>query len=165
MMGILKTLALVKNVKFANHGRYFMSNNTLPHQIRRFKATATGLINDQESLNNQIQDHNLPDPAFQKIDLEFENAREAYKSKRNSELVRALFVFNLCSIKPLVDHNKEVSRYSMCYTQSYIIKMSMAHKVNVIHNLYSKTQLKILFEKCYKCLHQYILKKLFRGQL
>ena len=48
------------------------------------------------------------DPAFRKIDLTFENAREAYKSKTNGEIIRSLCVFNLCSIRYLVQKNEQV---------------------------------------------------------
>ena len=51
---------------------------------------------------------NIKDPCYETVDLSFENTAEAYKSKSNFEIVRALLVFNLCSIRPLVDHNKEV---------------------------------------------------------
>ena len=52
---------------------------------------------------------NRVDPAFSLIDLSFENFEEAYKSKTNLELVRALLVFNVCTINPIVDNNKAVS--------------------------------------------------------
>lgn len=45
-----------------------------------------------------------------KLDLEFNCAEEAYRSKFTSELVRALLVFSLCSIDTLVDNQKKVSR-------------------------------------------------------
>lgn len=48
------------------------------------------------------------DPAFAKVDVQFENAREAYKSKSNGQLLRALLVLNLCSVKTLVENNKQV---------------------------------------------------------
>ena len=49
------------------------------------------------------------DPSFAGLDLSFENAKEAYKSKTNGELLRALLVFNVCGIDFIVDHNKQVS--------------------------------------------------------
>ena len=42
------------------------------------------------------------------IDLTFSNAQEAFRSKSNSELLRALLVLRLCSISFLVDNNKKV---------------------------------------------------------
>ena len=52
------------------------------------------------------------DPAFAGLDLSFENAKEAYKSKTNGELLRAVLVFNICGIDFIVDHNKQVSWHS-----------------------------------------------------
>lgn len=46
------------------------------------------------------------------LDLTFANAKEAYRSKKNSELVRALLVFNLCSIEALVNKQKELLKWS-----------------------------------------------------
>ncbi|XP_059171723.1 proline dehydrogenase 1, mitochondrial-like [Physella acuta] len=46
------------------------------------------------------------------IDLTFENAREAYKSKRTSELLRALVVFNLCSVNFLVNNQKQILQWT-----------------------------------------------------
>lgn len=50
----------------------------------------------------------IDDPAFKKLDLSFENAKEAYKSKTTFNLIRAWFVFELCSIQFLVNNNKKV---------------------------------------------------------
>lgn len=44
-----------------------------------------------------------------KIHIDFDNTREAYKSKGNMELLRSLLVFKLCTIDVLVEKNKEVS--------------------------------------------------------
>ena len=49
------------------------------------------------------------DAAFAALDLSFENAKEAYKSKTNGELLRALLVFNFCGINLIVDNNKQVN--------------------------------------------------------
>jgi len=48
------------------------------------------------------------DPAFDKLDLSFSNAQEAYRAKRNSELLRGYLVFQLCSFRFVVDNNKQV---------------------------------------------------------
>ncbi|KAK6190789.1 hypothetical protein SNE40_002578 [Patella caerulea] len=57
-----------------------------------------------------------PPPAASKrhpnIDLSFTNAKEAYRSKRTSELIRSLLVFNLCSINALVDHQAWLLKWS-----------------------------------------------------
>ena len=52
---------------------------------------------------------NFPDPAYQKIDFSFANPQEAYRSKSNSELLRALVVFNICSLKPVMKDSERVS--------------------------------------------------------
>ncbi|CAI5448104.1 unnamed protein product [Caenorhabditis angaria] len=46
------------------------------------------------------------DECYNRLDLSFENTKEAFKSKTNSELVRALVVLRLCGIKFLVDQNQ-----------------------------------------------------------
>ncbi|XP_067648682.1 proline dehydrogenase 1, mitochondrial-like [Haliotis asinina] len=46
------------------------------------------------------------------VDLTFENAREAYRSKKTSELARALLVFKLCSINYLVDNQIVLLKWS-----------------------------------------------------
>lgn len=43
------------------------------------------------------------------VNVDFDNTQEAYKSKRNIELLRSLLVFNLCAVDILVEKNKEVS--------------------------------------------------------
>ena len=44
-----------------------------------------------------------------KVEIDFENTKEAYRSKDNIELLRSLLVFKLCTFDILVDKNKEVS--------------------------------------------------------
>lgn len=43
-----------------------------------------------------------------KISVDFETTKEAYKSKDTGELLRSLLVFKLCSYDLLVDKNKEI---------------------------------------------------------
>lgn len=48
--------------------------------------------------------------AANEISVDFDQTREAYKSKDSLELLRSLVVFKLCSYDFLVDKNKEVMR-------------------------------------------------------
>ena len=47
-------------------------------------------------------------PSFKKIDLSFENIKEAYRSKSNFELLRAIIVFRLCSVEKLITHQRSL---------------------------------------------------------
>lgn len=75
------------------------------------KSTLGAEIKDAESLSklndNEEKQH--------KLDLTFGNAEEAFRSKKTSELVRALFVFNLCSVEFLVKNNTEVRTLNYLY--------------------------------------------------
>lgn len=44
------------------------------------------------------------------LDLAFEDAKAAFKSKTNWELTRAYIVYTLCSIEPLVDNNMKIMK-------------------------------------------------------
>nr|XP_057912233.1 proline dehydrogenase 1, mitochondrial [Doryrhamphus excisus] len=57
--------------------------------------------------NTPKNGHNLS-----KIDIDFNNTEEAYKSKDNIELLRSLLVFKLCTIDLLVEKNKELMELS-----------------------------------------------------
>ena len=46
-----------------------------------------------------------------RVEIDFENTKEAYRSKSNVELLRSLLVFKLCTFDILVDKNKEVSLF------------------------------------------------------
>ena len=75
---------------------------------RRNKATAVALENHDAVKETHTRVAVAADPCYDRIDLSFENAQEAFKSKTNSEILRALLVFNMTSIKPIVTHNKKV---------------------------------------------------------
>lgn len=57
------------------------------------------------------QTRNTKDGHLHKIHIDFDNTEEAYKSKRNMELLRSLLVFHLCAVDVLVEKNKEVSPF------------------------------------------------------
>lgn len=43
------------------------------------------------------------------LDLNFNSPKDAFKSKKTSELVRAYFVYQICSVNWLVENNDMVS--------------------------------------------------------
>eukprot|EP00095_Tigriopus_kingsejongensis_P007525 maker-scaffold103_size370364-snap-gene-2.26 protein:Tk07525 transcript:maker-scaffold103_size370364-snap-gene-2.26-mRNA-1 annotation:"proline dehydrogenase isoform 2" len=45
------------------------------------------------------------------LDLTFADHRAAFKSKSTWEVIRALLVFNLCSVGPLVEHNSKLMKF------------------------------------------------------
>ncbi|CAL8321836.1 unnamed protein product [Lota lota] len=47
-----------------------------------------------------------------KVEIDFDNTKEAYRSKDNIELLRSLLVFKLCTFDILVDKNKELMNLS-----------------------------------------------------
>ncbi|EGT48056.1 hypothetical protein CAEBREN_24197 [Caenorhabditis brenneri] len=48
------------------------------------------------------------DECYNRLDLSFENTKEAFKSKSNTELVRALLVLRLCGVQTLVNQNQMI---------------------------------------------------------
>lgn len=60
------------------------------------------------------------DEAREKIDTTFENAKTAYTSKTNFELLRGYTVFQLCSVKLFVSSNKQVN------TPGYVLDKSFS---------------------------------------
>ncbi|XP_021364923.1 proline dehydrogenase 1, mitochondrial-like [Mizuhopecten yessoensis] len=59
------------------------------------------------------------------VDLSFSNGKEAYRSKTTAELVRALFVFNMCSIQSLVVHNNKLLKWSRRILGGTLFRMMM----------------------------------------
>ncbi len=96
-------IALRKRFGQKFHVRNIHSN------VKRTKATVAVPI---DIINEWEKGANTKDPCYETVDLSFENSTEAYKSKTNYELLRSLLVFNLCSIRPLVDNNKAVSEFT-----------------------------------------------------
>uniref|UniRef100_A0A915DEH1 Proline dehydrogenase n=1 Tax=Ditylenchus dipsaci TaxID=166011 RepID=A0A915DEH1_9BILA len=54
------------------------------------------------SLNKEVEE------CYNRLDLSFTNAKEAFKSKTNRDLFRGLLVFRLCTIDFLVQHNQRL---------------------------------------------------------
>lgn len=83
---------------FSHLGR---SKFTSTQRLNQESVTAGGTSNIEH--DNSTREHPVP-----VLDLSFNSAKEAYRSKTTPELLRALFVFNMCSIPFLVNNNKIV---------------------------------------------------------
>jgi len=62
----------------------------------------------------------IKDPARDKIDTMFDNAKEAYTSKTNFELLRGYSVFQMCSVRLFVNSNKQVNEYDVCVLSNFL---------------------------------------------
>ena len=65
----------------------------------------TSTITDGKTIHVPSTTH---DPAREKVDTMFDNAKEAFTSKTNFELLRGYTVFQMCSVKFFVNKNKQV---------------------------------------------------------
>ncbi|XP_066545209.1 proline dehydrogenase 1, mitochondrial isoform X2 [Amia ocellicauda] len=72
----------------------------------------------------QVQHRGPPRPKS-KVSIEFENTKEAYKSKDSLELLRSLLVFKLCTYDFLVDKNKELMTLSKKFLGKKIFEQLM----------------------------------------
>lgn len=69
--------------------------------VLKSSAASSTLVQNQAET---IQKQQPKDP----LDISFEDAKAAFKSKTNLELIRAYVVYTLCSIESLVTHNMKV---------------------------------------------------------
>ncbi|KAG7480905.1 hypothetical protein MATL_G00061180 [Megalops atlanticus] len=71
-------------------------------------STCTVVEKKTAQLDLISQAKNAAAPHTSKINIDFENTKEAYKSKSSLELLRSLLVFKLCTYDFLVEKNKEL---------------------------------------------------------
>lgn len=57
-----------------------------------------------------VRPYSAAPPARDELDVSFNNPKEAFKSKKTSELIRAYLVYQICSVNYLVENNDKVSR-------------------------------------------------------
>ncbi|XP_055996858.1 proline dehydrogenase 1, mitochondrial-like isoform X2 [Ostrea edulis] len=83
-------------------------------QFGRTKFTSAQSLNDESVTvdDDSAVKHVPADSQLPALDLSFNSSKEAYRSKSTAEIARALFVFNMCSIPFLVNHNKTVLKWS-----------------------------------------------------
>lgn len=95
---------MCRSVKHRTRFLYFGSNpvriiNGFQNKSMAVNVAAKDTFPKIESTWGSMAEH-------PKVNLSFANAQEAYKSKTNWELLRAYLVFQICSIQPIVNHNK-----------------------------------------------------------
>ncbi|MBN3304270.1 PROD dehydrogenase, partial [Amia calva] len=78
----------------------------------------------QDKFKELVQHRGPPRPKS-KVSIEFENTKEAYKSKDSLELLRSLLVFKLCTYDFLVDKNKELMTLSKKFLGKKIFEQLM----------------------------------------
>lgn len=108
--------AMIRSTLFRNvspHTRILDGKYVQHHfsYVGRSKFTSTKSLY-QESMtadgDTAMKHTNSTGDKQHSLDLSFCNAKEAYRSKTTGEIARGLFVFNMCSIPFLVNHNKTV---------------------------------------------------------
>ncbi|KAI1733152.1 hydroxyproline dehydrogenase [Ditylenchus destructor] len=68
-------------------------------------TTTHSRLNNDDLLKERAREIDL---CYNKLDLSFENAKEALKSKSNKDLIRALLVFRMCTVDFLVQNNQRL---------------------------------------------------------
>lgn len=68
-------------------------------------AAASAIVQEGQSATTSAVGQPQRDP----LDITFEDAKAAFKSKTNWELIRAYIVYTMCSFEYLVDNNMKVS--------------------------------------------------------
>ncbi|KAF7666289.1 hypothetical protein LDENG_00114100 [Lucifuga dentata] len=87
--------------------------STKPEEVGEKQQQIDGCaVVEAEPVELISQTKNVANSHVNKIDIDFDNTQEAYRSKDNVELLRSLLVFKLCTFDFLVDKNKELMEIS-----------------------------------------------------
>ncbi|XP_048252293.1 proline dehydrogenase 1, mitochondrial-like isoform X2 [Haliotis rufescens] len=90
-------------------GKWNVRTNVTKSGVDLKPASSTQILEKNGNVEKPTESYNDGHPV---VDLTFENAREAYRSKTTSELARALLVFKLCSVNYLVDNQIVLLKWS-----------------------------------------------------
>ena len=77
-------------------------------------------------------DENAQPKLARNMVLDFDDPKQALKSKTTWEIIRALTVFRICSVELLVKHNKKVSFTSFVFRCSNAILLYTVEKLPVL---------------------------------
>lgn len=101
----MASIAICRNVIFSNRSgsKCLMKHWKFQHNLK-FRLLSNQTIN--QSVTGSNVDNQTKSP-FDKLDLTFTDSKEAYKSKKTSELIRAYLVLKLSSFDYIVlNHDK-----------------------------------------------------------
>lgn len=92
----------------------FIKLNQLQANIFRFVSTKNNLKTIAAATNsiNRITGDGANNSDLVRLDTKFENSEIAFKSKSTADLIRGWFVFQLCSISPLVNNQQTIMKIS-----------------------------------------------------
>lgn len=105
-------------------GRYRSTMASAKSQEERSQLDGCAVV-EAEPVELISQNKRLPKAHIYQVNVDFNNTQEAYKSKRNIELIRSLLVFRLCAIDTLVEKNKEVSLKTKVFVVVAYVKIDV----------------------------------------
>ncbi|XP_053195934.1 proline dehydrogenase 1, mitochondrial [Scomber japonicus] len=97
----------VKNIRISP-GRYRSTVASTKSQEEKEQQIDGCTVVEAVPVELISQTKNVTDTPLSKIHIDFDNTKEAYRSKDNIELLRSLLVFKLCTFDFLVEKNKEL---------------------------------------------------------
>ncbi|XP_033748496.1 proline dehydrogenase 1, mitochondrial-like isoform X2 [Pecten maximus] len=108
-MAVLRVLCKTNVLPFYRQACPISVLKTRYHTSKSTSASSASISSQTQSINEESR---LDSDGHPVVDLSFSNGKEAYRSKTTAELIRALFVFNMCSIQTLVTHNNKLLKWS-----------------------------------------------------
>lgn len=109
------------------------TKNNADNEQRASLATLAA-TNAPSTTNTSVQNSNDPKPQRDPLDVSFNDPIAAFKSKTTWELVRAYFVYVMCSSGYLVENNMKVMRALTAKIHQMItLSLSLAVWVGVCH--------------------------------
>lgn len=118
---------LINNLQNGSFGKINVNQIVLKSSA----ASSTTIVDSKSSAS-------VNNPPRDPLDITFEDAKAAFKSKTNLELIRAYVVYTLCSFETLVENNMKVSKVIGLYC------ITIIHNSNVA---YVKRHLKVTYHK------------------
>uniref|UniRef100_T1J6H6 Proline dehydrogenase n=1 Tax=Strigamia maritima TaxID=126957 RepID=T1J6H6_STRMM len=107
--------------------RFTALTTTFRHKSNTSTYIGLDSLNDAKRQSRGANDGQSPSEpsSFDPLDISFENAERAYKSKSTWEIARALIVFSLCSNDYLVKNNMKIMKWTRKVLGKRLFEMVM----------------------------------------